>query len=83
MNHDSNESTFLSFSELKERYSIKPSFLSFLGIISAIKQLFKTLKEKNSSEDSAYENFSDRFLKAKKPNKIVYKKLVDKKGNNL
>ena len=74
-----NESTFLSFLEFKDRYSIKPSFLSFLGIISAIKQLFKTLKEKNSSGDSAYENFYDKFLKAKNPNKTVYKKVVDKK----
>ena len=52
-----NESTFLSFSEFKDRYGIKPSFLSFLGTISAIKQLFKTKKDKNSSKDSAYEIF--------------------------
>ena len=78
-----NESTFLSFLKFKEHYSIKPSFLSFLGIILPMKQLFRILKEENSSEGSSYENFYDKFLKAKKPNKMIYKKLVDKKGNNL
>ena len=34
-----NETRFLSFSEFKERYNIKTNFLSFCGVISAIKRI--------------------------------------------
>ena len=74
-----NESTFLSFSEFKDRYRFKPSFLSFLGVISAIKQLWETTNWKNLSEDSDYNIFSEKVLIANKPYRIVYQKLVEKK----
>ena len=76
-----NESTFLSFLEFKDRYRFKPSFLSFLGVISAIKQLWETTNGKNLSEVSDYKinTFSEKVLMANKPNRIVYQKLVEKK----
>ena len=43
-----NETRFLSFSELKERYNNKTNFLSFCGDISAIEHLITTVK-KNAS----------------------------------
>ena len=39
-----NETRFLSFSEFKERYNIKINFLSFCGVISAVKHLCITFK---------------------------------------
>ena len=77
-----NESTFLSFSEFKDRYRFKPSLLSFLGVISAIKQLWETTNGKNLSEVSDYNTFSEKVLMANKPNRIVYQKLVEKKENS-
>ena len=40
-----NETRFLSFSEFKERYNIKTNFLSFCGVISAIKHLVITFRK--------------------------------------
>ena len=74
-----NETRFLSFSEFKERYNIKTNFLSFCGVISAIKQLVIIFKKNASHENTNYESFLDKFLKAKNPNRAAYKKLVEKK----
>ena len=74
-----NETRFLSFSEFKERYNIKINFLSFCGVISAVKYLVITFNKNASQESINYESFFDKFLKAKNTNKIVYKKLIEKK----
>ena len=74
-----NETRFLSFSEFKERYNVKTNFLSFCGVISAIKHLVITFKKNASHENTNYESFLDKFLKAKNPNRAAYKKLVEKK----
>ena len=74
-----NETRFLSFSEFKERYNIKINFLSFCGVI-AVKYLVITFNKNASQESINYESFFDTFLKAKNTNKIVYKKLIKKKG---
>lgn len=74
-----NETRFLSFSEFKERYNIKTNFLSFCGVISAIKHLVIIFKKNASHENTNYESFLDKFLKAKNPNRAAYKKLVEKK----
>ena len=74
-----NETRFLSFSEFKERYNIKTNFLSFCGVISAIKHLVKTFKKNASYENTNYERFLHTFLQAKNPNRAAYKKLVEKK----
>ena len=74
-----NETRFLSFSEFKERYNIKINFLSFCGVISAVKHLVITFNKNASQESINYESFLDTFLKAKNTNKIVYRKLIEKK----
>ena len=74
-----NETRFLSFSEFKERYNIKINFLSFCGVISAVKHLVTTSNKNASQENIDYESFLERFLKAKNTNKIAYKKLIEKK----
>ena len=73
-----NESTFLSFSDFKDRYKIKPP-LSFLGVISAIKLLWNKTKQERPTEDSHYDNFRLKFLQASKSTRVVYRKLVDKR----
>ena len=57
-----NDGTFLSFSEFKERFKIKPTFLSFMGIISAVKQLWNKFKPDTLREDSNYDNFRPMFF---------------------
>ena len=74
-----NETRFLSFSEFKERYNIKINFLPFCGVISAVKHLVITFNKNASQESINYESFLDTFLKAKNTNKIVYRKLIEKK----
>ena len=74
-----NESTFLSFSDFKDRYKIKPPFLSFLGVISAIKLLWNKTKQERPTEDSHYNNFRLKFLQASKSTRVVYQKLVEKR----
>ena len=40
-----NDATFLSVLDFKERYKIKPTFSSFMGIISAVSpKIFKDVK---------------------------------------
>ena len=74
-----NESTFLSFSDFKDRYKIKPPFLSFLGVISAIKHSWNKTKQERPTEDSHYDNFRLKFFQASKSTRVVYRKLVDKR----
>ena len=62
-----NHGTFLSFPYFKERYKIKPRFLSFMGIISAVKQLWNKLKSDTLREDSNHDNFRSSFFEANKP----------------
>ena len=40
--------------DFKERYKIEPTFLSFMGIISAVKQLWNEFKSDTLREDSKY-----------------------------
>ena len=68
-----NETRFLSFSVFKERYNIKTSLLSFCGVISAIKHFVININENDSQENTNYEIFLDKFLKAKNPNSLAYK----------
>ena len=67
-----NDGTFFSFPDFKERYKIKPTFLSFMGIISPVKQLWNKFKSDTPREDSNYDNFRSIFFKANKPTKVVY-----------
>ena len=48
-------------------------------MISAVKHLVTTSNKNASQENIDYENFLEKFLKAKNTNKIAYKKLIEKK----
>ena len=56
-----NESRFLSFSEFKERYNIKINFLSFCGVISAVKHLVITFNKTPLRKASTTKVFLIRF----------------------
>ena len=75
------ETSYLSFSDFKERYNKKTNFLTFQGVISAIKSLLKTYDVNNNSCDTNCENLIDTFLKTSKPSRLAYKILVEKTKN--
>ena len=70
---------FLSCEDLTERFNIKTNFLTFQGVISAIKALWKSNEENLHNITTNYETFTDTFLKAKQTNRLAYKILVGKK----
>ena len=72
---------FLSFEDFKERFNfnIKTNFLTFQGVISAIKALWKSKEENLYNITTNCETFIDTFLKARQPNRLTYKILVGKK----
>ena len=55
------ETSYLSFSDFKERYNIKTNFLTFRGVISAIKSLLKTYDVNNNSCDTSAKTSLIRF----------------------
>ena len=64
--------TFLSPHELQERYNVKTNFLVLHGLKSSL----KSLRESRSLSTTSSQSFLQSFLKAKKPTKVVYEKLV-------
>ena len=70
---------FLSFSEFKERFDIETNFLTFHGLISAIKSVKKITREQPVNNNAIFKPFLEKFLQAKKPNRQVYKKLIANK----
>ena len=68
--------TLLSFYESTGQYSVKTNFLSFNGLIFSLKSLRERCKVSVHIRDSNYQSFVKTLLKAKKPNRIVYKKLI-------
>jgi len=74
------ETTFLTFPDFQEKFDIKTNFLLFYGLIASIKSLRKLKKNQIASKhESCNESFFEKFKKAKKPNRIVYQKLVTSK----
>ena len=73
------DNNFLSFSDFAERYNIETNFLTFQGVISEVKALWKSNEENLHNDNAIYESFIDTFLKTKKPNRPAYKILVSKK----
>ena len=71
---DSN--TYLSLQELKDRFNIQTNFLTFRSLISAVKALEKTNKNRLLDRNTKFESFLERFLKSNKPNRVVYEKLI-------
>ena len=71
--------TFLSFSEFKARFDIETNFLTFYGLISAIKSVKQITREQPLNNNTIFKTSLEKFLQAKKPNRQVYKKLVSNK----
>ena len=74
--------SFLSFSDFKELYDIKTNFLTFQGILSAVKALQKSNEANFNSGNTAYETTFDTFLKTTKSNRLTYKILTSKEQKN-
>ena len=72
------ESKLLSFTELIERFDIKPTFLAFCGVISSMKNLRNTVKTHFTSKGN-YERVIDVLLSVNQTNRMVYKKCVSSK----
>ena len=70
---------FLSFEDFTERFNIKTNFLTFQGVISAIKVLWKSNEENLHNITTNYQTFTDIFLKARQPNRLAYETLAGKK----
>ena len=66
--------TFLSFSEFKDRYGItETNYLAFYGLLSALKKIKVPL---HNNTNIQYESFYTKFMKASKPSRQAYKKII-------
>ncbi len=59
--------SFLSFSDWTELYNIKTNFLTFKGILSAVKALQKSNEANFNNCNTAYESIFETFQKTSKP----------------
>lgn len=72
-----NPTTFLSYKEFQTKYSLKPCFLAFNGIISTLKSLRERFKNNIINiEKEDVKPFNKSFLVTKKPSNLVYRNLV-------
>lgn len=69
---------FLSLVAFQNKYNLIARSLTFLGIISATKLLKRHISQNTIPLKN--ESFLSKFLASSKPSRIVYKKLVSKKG---
>ena len=53
---------FMSYAEFKECHDIKVNYLSFYGLLSALKALKATFKDKLRDNTTIYEDPVNRFL---------------------
>ena len=72
---------FLSFHEFKERYDvIETNYLAFYGLLSALRTLRNKIRAPvRNNTNTQYESFYTKFMKANKPSKQAYKKLISLK----
>ena len=73
---------FLSFTELKERFDVKTNFLVYHGLVSCIKSLRNAIENENEKIPEFSGLFVENFIKAPKPNRLAYKKLVSAKQSS-
>ena len=73
---------FLSFTELKERFDVKTNFLVYHGLVSCIKSLRNAIENENEKIPGFSGLFVENFIKAPKPNRLAYKKLVSAKQSS-
>ena len=72
---------FLSLTTFQTIHNLTVRPLTFLGIISSIKLLQRYIPH-NTRISSKHKSFLTKFLKSKKPSRIVYKKLVSEKSES-
>ena len=65
----------LSFTEFKERFDVKTNFLVYHGVVSCIRLLRNAIEDKNEKNRN-FSTFVENFIKAPKPNRLAYEKLI-------
>ena len=70
---------FLFFEDFTERFNIKTNFLTFQGVISAIKFLWKSNEGNMHNITTNYQTFTDICFKVRQRNRLAYKTLAGKK----
>ena len=71
----------LSFTEFKERFEVKTNFLVYLGVVSCIRLLRNAIEDKNEKTRN-FSTFVENFIKAPKPNRLAYEKLISAKQSS-
>jgi len=71
----------LSFTEFNERFDVKTNFLVYHGVVSCIK-LLRKVAEKQNGKQRNFSTFVENSMKAPKPNRLAYKKLVSAKQSS-
>ena len=70
-------STFLSPTEFESKYHTKVCPLTFYGITSTLRELWKNQKPNISLNSKEQKGFTTAFLKSEKPSRLAYQKLVE------
>lgn len=73
-----NSDVYLSLSELQIKFDFRPCQLKYYGVIAAAKQLSKSSNVTNNTTN--YHPFLTQFVQCKKASRLVYKTLVERKG---
>ena len=73
-----NSDVCLSLSDLQIKFNFRPCQLKYYGVIAAVKQLSKSSNVTNNSTN--YHSFLTQFVQCKKASRLVYKTLVERKG---
>jgi len=68
----------LSFTEFNERFHVETIFLVDHDVVSCIKLLSNVTKKQNEKQRN-FSTFVENFMKAPKPNRLAYEKLVSAK----
>ena len=72
--------SFLSLAEFRERFNVKINYITFHGIIAAIRPQRKLFRGNDIPSDSNEDDtFTVKFFQASKPNKLAYNKLFSLK----
>ena len=78
---DSN--SYLSLTELQEKYSLISCPLKYYGLLSALKYLWNIHRNKCDTNSFKYESLSSRLMRASKTSPLVYNKLIEKKKHSF
>ena len=71
----------LTFTEFKERFDVKTNFLVYNGVVSCIRLLRNAIEDKNEKNRN-FSTFVENFIKAPKPNRLAYEKLISAKHSS-